>query len=317
MGDPVPFPQAVLPASMIPRRYAIVIADRTSGVMRRFTLPVRPAIAAGTAVLALCLGWVLHAHWSTQTAIDQLQLQNARLEIETSSYRATAAELTSEITSLQAAMSSLATRSESGLLGQRAVDRLPETLRVAALGQNRAVSANGTAAPPRRNFDLLSDLLYTLGSRLQVVRDGLARREALAEATPNIWPTDGWLSGTYGFRRDPFTGEREFHPAVDISTRKGRPVYATATGRVVSAGRSGNYGNLIEIDHGFRLITRYSHLSKFIVAAGETVRRGDLIGHVGATGRATGSHVHYEVWANGRTINPLRLLPNTSTLAAN
>ena len=285
--------------------------------MRRFTLPVRPAIAAGTAVLALCLGWVLHAHWSTQTAIDQLQLQNARLEIETSSYRATAAELTSEITSLQAAMSSLATRSESGLLGQRAVDRLPETLRVAALGQNRAVSANGTAAPPRRNFDLLSDLLYTLGSRLQVVRDGVARREALAEATPNIWPTDGWLSGTYGFRRDPFTGEREFHP------RRRHLDAQRATGLCHRHGtrrfgrRSGNYGNLIEIDHGFRLITRYSHLSKFIVAAGETVRRGDLIGHVGATGRATGSHVHYEVWANGRTINPLRLLPNTSTLAAN
>ena len=84
----------------------------------------------------------------------------------------------------------------------------------------------------------------------------------------------------------------------------------------MSAASNGAYGNLIELDHGFGLTTRYGHLSGFAVRVGETVRRGQLIGYVGATGRATGSHVHYEVWVNGRTINPMRLL-ETRPVAAN
>ena len=132
-----------------------------------------------------------------------------------------------------------------------------------------------------------------------------------------MWPADGWLSASYGYREDPFTGERDFHPAVDISTRRGQPVYATATGRIASAGRSGNYGNLIEIAHGFGLSTRYGHLSDYAVNTGDTVMRGDVIGYVGATGRATGYHVHYEVWVNGRTLNPLRLTPENPTISAN
>ena len=94
---------------------------------------------------------------------------------------------------------------------------------------------------------------------------------------------------------------------MDISTGYGQPVYATADGTVVSAGRSGAFGNLIRIDHGFGLITRYGPLSDFATTAGETVARGDVIGYAGATGRATGSHVHYEVLVNGRAMNPLQL----------
>ena len=297
---------------MIPRRYAFIIADRTSGVVHRFTLRVRPAVAVVAAILALPIGWTVHARWTAQTEIDRLQLQNARLEIENSSYRATAAQLSGDIVSLQAAMANLSSRSDIDPLLRRSVDRLPETLRTAAVGAKNAVGSS-----PGQTFDLLSDLLGALDNRLAVVRHGVARREALAEATPNTWPADGWLSGAYGYRRDPFTGEREFHPAVDISTRRGQPVYAAATGRVASADASGAYGNLIEIDHGFGLNTRYGHLSRFAVAAGDTVQGGDVIGFAGATGRATGYHVHYEVWANGRTINPLRLLPETRPAAAN
>ena len=94
-------------------------------------------------------------------------------------------------------------------------------------------------------------------------------------------------------------------------------MYATATGRVFSAGRNGAYGNLVEIDHGFGLITRYGHLSEFAVEIGDTVQRGDIIGSVGATGRATGYHVHYEIWSNGQTVNPMQLLAETRTATAN
>ena len=163
----------------------------------------------------------------------------------------------------------------------------------------------------------IQSLLGSLDNRLTLIRRGVAYREALAEATPVIWPADGWISATYGYRTDPFTGARAFHPAVDISTRKGQPVYATATGRVFSARRNGAYGNLVELDHGFGLTTRYGHLAEFAVSVGDTVQRGDVIGYAGATGRATGYHVHYEVWSNGQTVNPMSLLAETSLPAAN
>ena len=157
-------------------------------------------------------------------------------------------------------------------------------------------------------FDLLNGVLKTLDSKLQVIRQGVAYREALSDATPFIWPADGWLSGMYGYRPDPFTGQRDFHPGIDISTRRGQPVYSTATGRVSTASHNGSYGNLVEIDHGFGLATRYGHLSAFAVSKDDTVRRGDVVGYAGATGRATGYHVHYEIWMDDRTINPMRLL---------
>ena len=104
------------------------------------------------------------------------------------------------------------------------------------------------------------------------------------------------------------TGEPDFHQGLDISTEKGQPVYATADGTVESASFSGDYGNFIVLKHDFGLSTRYGHLSRFNVAPGASVKRGDVIGLVGSTGRSTGAHVHYEVLANGRLINPLPLL---------
>jgi len=123
-----------------------------------------------------------------------------------------------------------------------------------------------------------------------------------------MWPAAGWLSSTYGQRPDPFTGRPDFHPGIDVSADKGTPIYATADGTVSSASYSGAYGNLVVLGHGFGISTRYGHMSRFAVKAGDRVQRGDVIGYVGSTGRANGPHVHYEVWLNGRMMNPLRLL---------
>ena len=301
---------------MIPKHYSLVIADRTSGSVHRVTVPVRATLAVMAAILALPIGWTLNARWEARSSIDHVKLANARLEIENATYRAATNGLTTQMTALQAAMDNLTVRSEVDPLIRRSLDRLPDTLQADATG-GRALLRSVRDATPRDAFNLLGDLLTNLDYKLQVIRHGVARREALAEATPIIWPTDGWISAGYGYRADPFTGKRDFHPAVDISTRHGQPVYATATGRIASAERSGNYGNLIEIDHGFELATRYGHLSEFAVSVGDTVRRGDVIGFAGATGRATGYHVHYEVWANGRTLNPVRLLAEIRPIDAN
>jgi murein DD-endopeptidase MepM/ murein hydrolase activator NlpD len=301
---------------MIPRRYSIVIADRAGGTVHRFTILVRLTLAVCAALLALPIGWTINARWEAQSAVEHLRLANARLEIENATYRAATNELTTQMTGLQAALDNLTVRSEVDPLIRRSLNRLPGALQQDATG-GRALLRSVRDATSTDTFNLLGDLLTNLEHKLQVVRHGVARREALADATPIIWPADGWISARYGYRADPFTGERDFHPAVDISTRNGQPVYATATGRVSSAERSGNYGNLIEIDHGFELATRYGHLSEFAVSEGDTVHRGDVIGFAGATGRATGYHVHYEVWASGRTLDPMRLLAETRPLDAN
>jgi murein DD-endopeptidase MepM/ murein hydrolase activator NlpD len=158
-------------------------------------------------------------------------------------------------------------------------------------------------------------MLKALENRLSYVRRDVERTEALSKATPSIWPAHGWLSGTFGGRADPFTGERGFHGGLDISLDKGSPVYATADATVESAEYTGNYGNLIVLTHGFGLSTRYGHLSKFNVKPGQQVRRGDVIGLVGSTGRSTGSHLHYEILVNRQLLNPLRLLTRPSRSA--
>ena len=296
---------------MPPTRYSFIVADRATGHVRRFTLRVRLVASMVTLAIVIPVGWGLHRHSAALIEINRLEAEFARVDLENARYRTAAATLSRDIATLQSAISRLSARIGRTNASGPPVDRIPRALQV-TVGQNDVSHVTDSV------FDLLSDLLGTVDHRIRVLQYDVARREAMAGALPTLWPADGWVSGGYGYRRDPFTGDREFHAAVDISTRTGEPVYATAHGRVISAGRSGNYGNLIEIDHGFGIQTRYGHLSEFAVLPGTTVQRGDLIGYVGATGRATGSHVHYEVLADGRHVNPLRLLVDRqSDLAAN
>jgi murein DD-endopeptidase MepM/ murein hydrolase activator NlpD len=192
--------------------------------------------------------------------------------------------------------------------------KLPAIVKAKAAGgtaeTNAAISnvISTSFTSPEDTFGVLRTLLQGLESRLRNVRKDVERQEALAAATPSIWPAHGWLTGTFGGRSDPFTGEPGFHQGLDISTEKGQPVYATADGHVESASYTGDYGNLIVLRHDFGLATRYGHLSRFNVSQGATVHRGDVIGFVGSTGRSTGAHLHYEILANGKLINPLQLL---------
>jgi murein DD-endopeptidase MepM/ murein hydrolase activator NlpD len=155
---------------------------------------------------------------------------------------------------------------------------------------------------------VLSDLLGVIGSRLDSVRDRVERRHALAAATPSVWPVAGWLSSSYGRRTDPFTKGPDFHPGLDISADYGQPVLATGDATVNTAAPNGAYGNMVVLDHGYGIVTKYGHLSKFAVSGGQHVKRGDVIGYVGSTGRSTGAHLHYEIWMNGRLTDPMDLL---------
>ena len=129
-------------------------------------------------------------------------------------------------------------------------------------------------------------------------------QKSLLSSTPSIWPTRGWVTSNFGFRKSPFTGLREKHEGWDIAARNGSPVRSTADGVVVVEGREYGYGNLVEIDHGYGLVTRYGHNSKHLVKVGDRVKRGQVVSLVGNTGRSTGPHLHYEVLLHGVPVNP-------------
>jgi murein DD-endopeptidase MepM/ murein hydrolase activator NlpD len=128
------------------------------------------------------------------------------------------------------------------------------------------------------------------------------------ETIPSLWPVRGAISAGFGQRMDPFSGEDAFHRGVDIAAARGTKVEASADGLVLQAGPSSGYGNEILITHGSGLMTKYGHLSKIYVVVGEEVKRGQRIGAVGMTGRATGPHLHYEVIVNDTPVNPAKYL---------
>jgi murein DD-endopeptidase MepM/ murein hydrolase activator NlpD len=302
------------------RRYTIVVADRTTGAVRRITFSARPVIAVVCAAVSLPVLIGVGAAWKSRADVAALYASHEALQAENASYRSATESLAGEIEALQGAIAELGAKSTLDPSLAKAMDRLP------ALVKARAMGGGGTTAPrnasraddytstlsalatPEDTFGLLRNLLGGLQSRLLDVRKSVDRRNALATATPSLWPVNGWITSTMGYRQDPITGDSDFHPGLDIAGDRGEPVHVTAAGTVRESGYQTGYGNIVTIDHGFGLQTRYGHLLSYSVKPGDTVKRGDVIGRVGATGRATGYHLHYEVLANGRLLNPLQLL---------
>ncbi len=155
-------------------------------------------------------------------------------------------------------------------------------------------------------YDRIKDALANShpGSSMQSLR---------ASTTPSIWPVKGHITSAYGMRKDPFHGKGTFHPGLDISAPYGTPVVAAADGNVLSAEWEGALGHCIKITHGASgFETVYGHLKEYFVRSGQAVRRGEIIGLVGRSGRTTGKHLHYEVHYNRMNVNPYRYLQNRS-----
>ena len=296
------------------KRYTLLVIDRSTGAIRHSTISLRSIACSLTLALSCPILVGLGATLGARAEIESLQVVHTKLDEENASYRAATSVLTEQIRSLQGIIDE-----PWFSVGVKGAPASPQ--RIAALNRARAAGGTTSAGPsvvsaaalpslssPEDVFRVLGAVLQVLANRLTSVERSVERREALAAATPSIWPARGWLTAPFGARSDPFTGERGFHQGIDISTAEGQPVYATADGAVKSASDSGDYGNLVVLEHGFGLSTRYGHLSRFAVAAGASVKRGDVLGYVGATGRATGPHLHYETLVNGTPIDPLAML---------
>ena len=205
----------------------------------------------------------------------------------------------------------------------RAVTLLNDPQRNLAMGPTEA--APGTTAPTAMTqftqltstetpkalvgrLDRLSAEATRQEQSLQELQAYFQDQKSLLASTPSIWPARGWVTSDFGQRLDPYTADRVNHGGMDIAAPQGKEVFAPSDGTVVFAGLEGGYGNVLVIDHGYGIKTRYGHLQKINVKAGDRVKRGALVANVGNTGRSTGPHLHYEVRVNGIPQNPRKFI---------
>lgn len=180
------------------------------------------------------------------------------------------------------------------------------------ISPKRVETAPAIGGPFEKAGNATFKALFNSWKKLDQLQDGV-----IAVPSDKPIPSGVEFTSGYGVRSDPFGRGRAMHAGIDLSGPSGTPIYATADGTVAEAGwNSGGYGNLIKVDHGRGIETRYGHLSGILVRSGERVTRGQLIGRMGSTGRSTGSHLHYEVRIDGRAVNPIPFMKSTDYVLA-
>ena len=289
---------------MAKRFYTFILVPHAEAKFRKIHLSKRAAILLGSFLgLMVIVAGALTFHYvefyGDMRELRRLRMINVELRRQNLDYEISVEHLNNRVTSLQdfvkklSVMAGLGTElpaeSGAGMGGFRDEDGAPASAYEQVKGSLHQMASDLTA----------------LEEKGHVLERFYEEHSLMLASTPSIWPVRGYLSSSYGRRRDPFTGEREFHHGIDVSTPIGRSVVAPADGVVLYAGKRGSYGNVIVIDHKFGMMTRYAHLSRFSVRPGKRVKRGDVVGYVGNTGRSNGPHLHYEVWVSDRPTHPL------------
>lgn len=278
------------------RFYAFIIAHtpRSTSMIRRFCVQKRSLRLLAFLVITL-LGCSLYGFYgmTQQAAHLRTDVENQRLRAENERQRRELNDLSNRVEAVEDTSRKLAEK--SGVVNQEPA--LPGT--------------GGPSLPLDRNsLAALEGKMNLLERNIKASEDVLRERGY----TPSMWPVVGKLESGFGGRRNPFGGRGyEFHTGQDIDAQTGDPVVAGARGTVAFAGVQNGYGNLVVIDHGGGLTSRYGHLSHIDVTQGQMVERGQFIGKVGSTGRSTGPHLHYEIRINDEPVDPLQYLLTSST----
>jgi len=278
------------------RFYAFISAHtpRSTARIGRFCVEKRSLRLLVLAAIAVLCGVVYGFYGLTQhVAHMRMEVENQKLRAETERQRQELNLLNNRVEAVEDASRKLAEK--SGVISEAAP--FPGTG-----GPALPLDANGLAA--------LEEKMNQLERNLKAYESVLRERGY----TPSVWPVVGKLESGFGGRRNPFGGgSYEFHSGQDIDAAWGDPVVAGASGKVAFVGWQNGYGQLVVIDHGGGLTSRYGHLSHIDVEAGKTVERSQFIGRVGSTGRSTGPHLHYEIRINDQPVNPLQYLLTSAT----
>jgi murein DD-endopeptidase MepM/ murein hydrolase activator NlpD len=278
------------------RFYAFIIAHtpRSTARIRRFCVEKRSLRLLIVFAITLLCGVIYGFYGLTQQAAHlRIEVENQRLRAENERQRQELNALNSRVEAVEDTSRKLAEK--SGVVSQEMT--LPGT--------------GGPALPmDAHSLAALEVKMNQLERNIKAYENVLRERGY----TPSVWPVVGNLESGFGGRRNPFGGSSyEFHSGQDIEADTGDPVVAGASGKVAFVGWQNGYGQLVVIDHGGGLTTRYGHLSHIDVAAGQIVERSQFIGRVGSTGRSTGPHLHYEIRINDQPVNPLQYLLTSET----
>jgi murein DD-endopeptidase MepM/ murein hydrolase activator NlpD len=236
---------------------------------------------------------------------DKLQTENTDLKIQRKNLEQVTRKLGDKLSNLESISAKIQTLIETDNASKRKVNS-------PAIGGSRVDYATADllrTSNLKEGIDLLKGRTAEMESHLSLLEQVAVQRATALQFTPSIWPVKGAITSHYGNRSDPFNGEAELHLGLDISALFNSQVHAPADGVVLYAERKAAYGNLLILDHGNGLTTRYGHLSRPLVKVGQKVKRGDIVGLVGMTGRTTAPHLHYEVRRNDRPVNPRGYLP--------
>jgi murein DD-endopeptidase MepM/ murein hydrolase activator NlpD len=287
------------------KRFTILVIPEGSHQVRRFgvRLSVLKRIAAAAVVLVLGLAGLITDY--VLTNLDQNELK--RLQVENLSQREELHRLVVKLEDL---------RQEIVVLAQNdAKVRVMAKLSAPKSDSMVGVGGPATQEDVNREFSVIQQRIDEVRRQIDLRRESqeeiqgiLNDQRSLLAAKPGGWPVKGWLTSSFGMRRDPFNGRRKMHEGLDIAARTGTSVTATADGIVSSVKTEPGYGKVVILDHGYGYRTIYGHNSRYYVKVGQRVRRGERIAAVGNTGRSTGSHVHYEIRLNGVPVNPRKYL---------
>jgi murein DD-endopeptidase MepM/ murein hydrolase activator NlpD len=284
--------------------YTLIVVPHAKARFRQIRVPVRLAkwtLTLAGVVAFTVVGVMVHAARITMEIQDlrRLRTENSELLTKTRTYEENAGKLQAKVLQLQTMVTKLGVM--AGL-----EHSLPEA-GTAGVGGAIGMESQAPVLAPRA-LAAIDESLTTLTRRSAQLEEFYRDQTLVLASTPSIWPVRGYLSAGFGNRKDPFTGQRDFHAGIDISTPIGTRIFAPADGVVLSAAVQGAYGNSIVVDHGYGVVTRYGHLDAYAIRPGQRVRRGDLIGFVGNTGRSTGPHLHYEVWVRDQAQNPIHFI---------
>lgn len=287
--------------------YTIIIVPHAKAKFRKVRVPYSLFMAAGVGAALVVLGIALLSFRIANVQVKKdelarLRRENLELRRENESTRQVTDELKSKLGGFQETVSRF--KVLFGVGGEAATGMGELTLGGEAPADTLQERYNAFAYLSRLKADA-----EALEKELAQLSSEVEERAVVWKATPSIRPVkNGFVSSNFGYRFDPFTGKRVYHPAIDISTWYWDEIHAPADGIVTRTGRNRGSGLYVEISHGFGYTTLYAHLKKFNVTPGQEVKRNDVIGFVGNTGRSTGPHLHYEVRYQGKPVNPARFM---------
>jgi murein DD-endopeptidase MepM/ murein hydrolase activator NlpD len=300
------------------KTYSVIIVSDATSKNKEFLISsklIKNTIISVT-VLLFFFGFILFDYLTTSFNREKMK----KLEQDNFKKEKIIAELDSSINTLERSIKRMNRYKEKIMIASGLMS--PYALKEVGSGgyYDEIISNSSTLQPAQKQNQIkpkenvmqkskkITETAQKIENTLKFVQSVIDKQKVRLACTPAIWPTKGYLTDPFGWRIHPITGRRSFHYGQDIATQLGNKIIATADGFVLSAENRGALGNLVIIDHNFGFTTWYGHLAGFNVKEGDRVKRGQVIGYVGSTGRSNAPHLHYEVRVQGKPQNPMNFI---------